>query len=66
MNKAAIAGIIAVVAVGIGIALAFSSGILETSTTTEEIEDLPTQAEQPKGDEFSITLKEEIGLEAKP
>ncbi|MEE8179352.1 MAG: hypothetical protein V3T63_05225 [Nitrosopumilaceae archaeon] len=66
MNKAAIAGIIAVVAIGIGIALAFSSGILETSTTTEETEDLPTQTEQPKGDEFSITLKEEIGIEAKP
>ena len=66
MNKAAIAGIIAAVAVGIGIALAFSSGILETSTTTEEIEDLPTQTEQPKGDEFSIKLTEEIGIEAKP
>ncbi len=47
MNKAAIAGIIAAVAIGIGIALAFSSGILETSTITEEIEDLPTQTEQP-------------------
>ena len=66
MNKAAIAGIIAVVAVGIGIALAFSSGILVTSTPTEETEDLPTQTEQPKGDEFSITLKEEIGIEANP
>ena len=66
MNKVAIAGIIAAVAVGIGIALAFSSGILETSTPTEETEDLPTQTEQPKGDEFSITLKEEIGLEANP
>lgn len=66
MNKAAIAGIIAVVAIGIGIALAFSSGILETSTATEETEDLPTQTEQPKGDQFSITLKEEIGIEAKP
>lgn len=66
MNKAAIAGIIAVVAIGIGIALAFSSGILETSTTTEETEDLPIQTEQPKGDQFSITLKEEIGIEAKP
>ncbi len=66
MNKAAIAGIIEVVAVGIGIALAFSSGILETSTPTEETEDLPTQTEQPKGDEFSITLKEEIGIEANP
>jgi len=65
MNKAAIAGIIAVVAIGIGIALAFSSGILETSTTTEETEDLP-KAEQPKGDQFSITLKEDIGIEGNP
>ena len=63
MNKALIAGIIAVIAIGIGIAI---SSNFDLESTTDESEDITLESQEPETKEFKIELKEEIGLEAKP
>jgi len=63
MNKAVIAGIIAVIAIGIGIAITSN---FDLETTTDESENITLESQEPETNEFKIELKEEIGLKAKP
>jgi len=63
MNKAVIAGIIAVIAIGIGIAITSN---FDLETTTDESENITLESQEPETNEFKIELKEEIGLEAQP
>ncbi len=63
MNKAVIAGIIAVVAIGIGIAI-ISNYDLEL--TTDKSENITLESQEPETKEFKIELKEEIGLKGQP
>ena len=63
MNKAAVAGIIAAIVIGIGVAIGISQPF---STTTQETAEISTEAEESEAKEFKITLEEKIGLEGKP
>ncbi len=63
MNKALIAGIIAVIAIGIGIAITSN---FDLESTSDKSEDITLESQEPESKEFKVELKEEIGLEAKP
>ena len=65
MNKAVIAGIIAVIAIGIGIAIAITSNF-DLESTIDKSENITLESQEPESKEFKIELKEEIGLKAKP
>ncbi len=65
MNKAVIAGIIAVIAIGIGIAIAFTSNF-DLELTTDKSENITLESQEPETKEFKIELKEEIGLKGQP
>ncbi len=61
MNKTVIAGIIAVIAIGIGIAIAFTSNF-DLESTTDKSENITLESQEPETKDFKIELKEEIGL----
>jgi len=63
MNKAVIAGIIAVIAIGIGIAITSN---FDLEPTTDKSENITLESQEPESKEFKIELKEEIGLKAEP
>ena len=63
MNKAVIVGIIAVIAIGIVIAITSN---FDLETTTDESKNITLESQEPETNEFKIELKEEIGLKAKP
>ncbi len=63
MNKALIAGVIAIIAIGIGIAIISN---FDLEPTTDKSENITLEPQEPESKEFKIELKEEIGLEAKP
>ncbi len=65
MNKAVIAGIIAVIAIGTGIAIAITSNF-DLELTTDKSENITLESQEPESKEFKIELKEEIGFKAKP
>jgi len=65
LNKAVIAGIIAVIAIGIGIAIAITSNF-DLESTIDKSENITLESQEPESKEFKIELKEEIGLKAKP
>jgi len=65
LNKAVIAGIIAVMAIGIGIAIAITSNF-DLEPTTDKSENITLEPQEPESKEFKIELKEEIGLKAQP
>ena len=65
MNKAVIAGIIAAIAIGIGIAISMTSNF-DLESTTDNSENISLEPEEPESQEFKIELKEEIGLKANP
>ncbi len=63
MNKAVIAGIIAVIAIGIAIAITSN---FDLESTSDKSENITLESQEPESKEFKVELKEEIGLEAKP
>jgi len=65
MNKAVIAGIIAVIAIGIGIAIGITSNF-DLESTTDKSENITLESQEPETKDFKIELKEEIGLKAQP
>ena len=65
MNKAVIAGIIAAIAIGIGIAIAMTSNF-GSETASDQSENNPLAPQEPEPQEFKVELKEEIGLKANP
>jgi len=63
LNKAVIAGIIAVIAIGIAIAITSN---LDLESTSDKSENITLEPQEPESKEFKIELKEEIGLKAQP
>jgi len=63
LNKAVIAGIIAVIAIGIGIAITSN---FDLESTSDKSENITLESQEPETNEFKIELKEEIGLKAQP
>ena len=64
MNKAAVAGIIAAIVIGIGVVIGITQPFSET--TTQGPSEISTETEEPQANEFKIVLEEKIGLEGKP
>jgi hypothetical protein len=64
VNKAAVAGIIAVIVIGIGVIIGITQPF--TTTTTQAPAEISTESEEPEANEFKIVLEEKIGLEGKP
>ncbi len=64
MNKAAVAGIIAAIVIGIGVAIAVIQPI--STTTTQAPAEISTESEEPEVSEFKIVLEEKRGIEGKP
>jgi ABC-type nickel/cobalt efflux system permease component RcnA len=65
LNKAVIAGIIAVIAIVIGIAIAISSNF-DLELTSDKSENTSLESKELESKEFKVELKEEIGLKANP
>ncbi len=63
MNKAAVAGIIAVIVIGIGVIIGITQPF---TTTTQAPAEISTESEEPEANEFKIVLEVKIGLEGKP
>jgi len=63
LNKAVIAGIIAVIAIGIGIAITSN---FDLESTSDKSENINLESQEPETKDFKIELKEEIGLKAQP
>ncbi len=63
MNKAVIAGIIAVIAIGIAIAITSN---FDLESTSDKSENTSSESQEAESKEFKIELKEEIGLKAQP
>ena len=63
MNKAAVAGIIAAIVIGIGVVFGITQPF---STTTQESPEISTESEEPEAKEFKIVLEEKIGVEGSP
>ncbi len=64
MNKAPVAGIIAAIVIGIGVAIAVIQPI--STTTTQAPAEISTESEEPEVNEFKIVLEEKLGIEGKP
>ena len=64
MNKAAVAGIIAVIVIGIGVAIAVFQPI--STTSTQEPAEVTTEVDESGNKEFKVTLEENLGIEGKP
>ncbi len=64
MNKAAVAGIIAAIVIGIGVAIAVIQPI--STTSTQEPAGDTTEVAESGNKEFKITLEEKLGIEGKP
>ena len=64
MNKAVLAGIIAAIVIGIGVAIAVIQPI--SMTSTQEPAGVATQVDESGNKEFKVTLEENLGIEGKP
>ena len=64
MNKAAVAGIIAAIVIGIGVVIVITQPF--SATTSQEPSEISTESEESQAKEFKIVLEEKIGLEGKP
>jgi len=64
VNKAAVAGIIAAIVIGIGVVIGITQPF--STTTTQESSEISTESEEPEANEFKIVLEEKIGLEGSP
>ena len=64
MNKAAVAGIMAAIVIGIGVAIAVFQPI--STTLTQEPAGVTTEVDESGNKEFKVTLEEKLGIEGKP
>ena len=64
MKKAALAGIIAAIVIGIGVAIAVFQPI--STTSTQEPAGVTTEVDESGNKEFKVTLEENLGIEGKP
>ncbi len=64
MNKATIAGIIAVIIIGIGIVITVTQPFEQTPT--DQTLETSNEPEESEINEFKIELKEDIGLKGTP
>jgi len=64
VNKAVLAGIIAAIVIGIGVAIAVIQPI--SMTSTQEPAGVATQVDESGNKEFKVTLEENLGIEGKP
>ena len=64
MNKAAVAGIIAAIVIGIGVTIAVFQPI--STTSTQEPAGVTTEVDESENKEFKVTLEENLGIEGKP
>jgi len=64
VNKAAVAGIIAAIVIGIGVIIGITQPF--STSTTQEPAEISTESKEPEANEFKIVLEENIGLEGNP
>jgi len=64
VNKAVVAGIIAAIVIGIGVAITVIQPI--STTSTQEPAGVTTKVDESENKEFKITLEEKLGIEGKP
>ena len=64
MNKAAIAGIIAAIVIGIGVAIAVTQPT--SMPSTQEPAGVTTEVDESGNKEFKVTLEEKLGIEGTP
>jgi len=64
VNKAAIAGIIAAIVIGIGVAIAVFQPI--STTSTQEPAGVTSEVDESGNKEFKVTLEEKLGIEGTP
>ena len=64
MNKAAVAGIIAAIVIGIGVAIAVIQPI--STTSTQEPAGVTSEVDESGNKEFKVTLEEKLGIEGTP
>ncbi len=64
MNKAVVAGIIATIVIGIGVAIAVIQPI--STTSTQGPAEVTTEVDESGNKEFKVTLEEKLGIEGKP